>query len=61
MKSMIDWQESEGERKYRQKQEALRNEGAKAEIERRKRNEEYAKALSKDYTSKFLLGVTNEL
>ena len=49
MKSMIDWQESEQERAYRQKQEAIRDAEIKAQQERDRKMREMYGILTKEH------------
>lgn len=54
----MDWHaESEGEKSYREKQEAIAREEHKKKLEQDKRMEDYGKTLTKDFTSKFMLGM----
>lgn len=49
MKSMIDWQESEQERNYRKKQEAIRDAEIKAQQERDRKMREMYGILTKEH------------
>lgn len=49
MKSMIDWQESEAERNYRKKQEAIRDAEIKAQQERDRKMREMYGILTKEH------------
>lgn len=49
MKSMIDWQESEQERNYRKKQEAIRDAEIQAQQERDRKLREMYGILTKEH------------